>query len=36
MKIIRTICSFKGEPSDKDIEKLGEISQLLIEKNFSI
>lgn len=35
-KIIRTICLFSDQPSNKEIEKLEEISQLLKKKGFLI
>lgn len=35
-KIIRTICLFVDEITNQDIEKLDEVSQILVEKNFSI
>src|SRR3972149_4766175 len=35
-KIIRTICLFADEITNQDIEKLDKISQILVEKSFSI
>ena len=35
-KIILAICLFTDEPTNQDIEKLQKISQILVEKNFSI